>query len=74
MGVSFVDLFSDEIELDSHVFIGSMFGDSQVIRLNGTRDVTTGSYVDIMEVWSNTGPITDFAVVDLDRRGQSQVV
>ena len=32
-----------------------------------------GSYVQVMETFTNLGPIVDMAVVDLDRQGQGQV-
>ena len=32
-----------------------------------------GSYVQIMESFTNLGPIVDMCVVDLERQGQGQV-
>ena len=32
-----------------------------------------GSYVQIMETFTNLGPIVDMCVVDLERQGQGQV-
>nr|XP_054761205.1 DNA damage-binding protein 1-like [Lytechinus pictus] len=55
------------------VFIGSRLGDSQLVRLNTESD-DNGSYVTMMETFTNLGPIVDMAVVDLDRQGQGQLV
>ena len=33
----------------------------------------TGSYVQVMETFTNLGPIVDMCVVDLERQGQGQV-
>lgn len=32
-----------------------------------------GSYIHVLEVFTNLGPIVDMVVVDLDRQGQGQV-
>jgi DNA damage-binding protein 1 len=53
------------------VFVGSAFGDSQLIKLNADTD---DSPVTIMESYLSLGPIVDACVVDLDRQGQCQVV
>ncbi|CAI9760069.1 unnamed protein product [Fraxinus pennsylvanica] len=55
------------------VYVGSSYGDSQLIRLNLQPD-EKGSYVEVMERYVNLGPIVDFCVVDLERQGQGQVV
>lgn len=55
------------------VFIGSAFGDSQLIKLNPERD-EHGTYIDILETYDNLGPIMDMCVADLDRQGQGQAV
>lgn len=55
------------------VFIGSTFGDSQLIKLNAMRD-ETGSYIEVLDTYVNVGPIIDFCVMDLDRQGQGQIV
>lgn len=34
----------------------------------------TGSYVQIIDSYTNLGPIVDMCVVDLDRQGQGQLV
>ncbi|PVD33437.1 hypothetical protein C0Q70_04693 [Pomacea canaliculata] len=55
------------------VFIGSRFGDSQLVKLNVEPD-ENGSFVQIMETFVNLGPIVDMCVVDLERQGQGQLV
>eukprot|EP00281_Chroomonas_sp_CCMP1168_P025534 CAMPEP_0206228886 /NCGR_PEP_ID=MMETSP0047_2-20121206/9404_1 /ASSEMBLY_ACC=CAM_ASM_000192 /TAXON_ID=195065 /ORGANISM="Chroomonas mesostigmatica_cf, Strain CCMP1168" /LENGTH=1100 /DNA_ID=CAMNT_0053652151 /DNA_START=70 /DNA_END=3372 /DNA_ORIENTATION=+ len=60
--------------LDSGVvFVGSSFGDSQLIKLHADKD-DNGSYLEVLETFTNLGPIQDFCVVDLERQGQGQVV
>ncbi|XP_041365594.1 DNA damage-binding protein 1-like isoform X2 [Gigantopelta aegis] len=55
------------------VFISSRLGDSQLVKLNTDKD-DSGSYVQIMETFTNLGPIVDMCVVDLERQGQGQLV
>ena len=55
------------------VFIGSRFGDSQLIKLNVMPDANN-SYVTVMEAFTNLAPIVDMTIVDLDRQGQGQLV
>lgn len=59
---------------DGYVHVGSVFGDSQLIRLKDTRDSVTGAFFDVVSSYTNIGPIVDMAVVDLDRQGQGAVV
>jgi hypothetical protein len=47
--------------------------DVQLIRLNHQADAK-GSYVEVLEIFVNLGPIVDLCVVDLERQGQGQVV
>lgn len=58
---------------NAFVFIGSSYGDSQLVKLNLQPD-PKGSYVEVLERYVNLGPIVDFCVVDLERQGQGQVV
>lgn len=58
------------------VFIGSTVGDSQLVHVQRT-DTTTAENGEILEVideFSNLGPITDFCVADLDKQGQTQLI
>ncbi|KAL5007237.1 hypothetical protein ScPMuIL_016043 [Solemya velum] len=55
------------------VYIGSRLGDSQLVKLNVDPD-DSGSYVQVMETFTNLGPIVDMCVVDLERQGQGQLV
>ncbi|VEN37337.1 unnamed protein product [Callosobruchus maculatus] len=60
--------------LDNGVlFIGSRIGDSQLVKLNTKAD-ESGSYVTVMESFTNLAPILDMCVVDLERQGQGQLV
>ncbi|XP_062160376.1 DNA damage-binding protein 1-like isoform X2 [Alnus glutinosa] len=58
---------------NAFVYIGSSYGDSQLIKLNLQHDAK-GSYVEVLERYVNLGPIVDFCVVDRERQGQVQVV
>nr|CAG4643697.1 EOG090X00HD [Lepidurus arcticus] len=55
------------------VYVGSRLGDSQLVKLNVKPD-ENGSYVTVMETFTNLAPILDMAVVDLERQGQGQLV
>jgi len=55
------------------VFVGSRLGDSQLIRLNTEAD-ENGSYVSLMETFTNLAPIVDMVVVDMDKQGQGQLI
>lgn len=60
--------------LDNGVlFIGSRLGDSQLVKLNTKAD-EHGSYVTVMETFTNLAPIVDMCMVDLERQGQGQLV
>jgi DNA damage-binding protein 1 len=52
------------------VFVGSAFGDSELIKLQSDKDPETGEYIQHLEHFTNLGPIVDFCVVDMDRQGQ----
>ena len=58
---------------NGYVYIGSRLGDSQLVRLNVEPD-ENGSYVTIVDTFTNLGPIMDMVVVDLERQGQGQLV
>ncbi|CAG2121468.1 unnamed protein product, partial [Medioppia subpectinata] len=55
------------------VYVGSRMGDSQLIKLK-LEPNESGSFVDILETFTNLGPIVDMIVVDLDRQGQGQLI
>lgn len=52
------------------MFVGSTFGDSELIKLQSEKDPETGEYIQHLERFTNLGPIVDFCVVDMDRQGQ----
>eukprot|EP00953_Heterococcus_sp_UTEX-ZZ885_P017738 9926-Heterococcus_DN1.PRE.1 len=56
---------------NSIVFVGSRFGDSQLIKLSETV-TEDGSYIEVVESFSNLGPVMDMCLVDLDKQGQAQ--
>ena len=58
---------------NGYVYIGSRLGDSQLVRLNSEAD-SAGSYVTVVDTFTNLGPILDMVVVDLERQGQGQLV
>ncbi|KAF9103191.1 DNA damage-binding protein 1a [Mortierella sp. AM989] len=58
---------------NDHVFIGSHLSDSQLVLLHTEAD-QNGEYLEVMETFTNIGPVTDFEVVDLEGQGQGQVV
>ncbi|CAF3984446.1 unnamed protein product, partial [Adineta steineri] len=58
--------------LDNGVtFIGSRFGDSQLIRL--LPEPQNGSHLEILESYTNLAPIVDMCVVDLERQGRQLI-
>jgi DNA damage-binding protein 1 len=56
------------------VFVGSSGGDSQLVNLLTDKDAETDSYIQVLETYTNLGPIVDFCVMDLKRQGQCQIV
>lgn len=59
---------------DGLLFVGSLFGDSQLIKLQQEKDVD-GSNVEVLTTYPNIGPIVDMVLVDNDKQGgQRQLV
>ncbi|CAF0737244.1 unnamed protein product [Adineta ricciae] len=59
---------------NSVVFIGSHFGDSQLIRLlSEQQQQQGGNYFEILESYTNVGPILDMCFVDFDRQNRQLV-
>ena len=56
------------------LFVGSVYGDSQLVRLSATPVPDSDGFVELLETYSNIGPTVDFCVVDLARQAQSQLV
>ncbi|KAI9141453.1 mono-functional DNA-alkylating methyl methanesulfonate N-term-domain-containing protein [Paraphysoderma sedebokerense] len=54
-------------------FIGSHFGDSQLVRLTAEPN-EDDSCVEIVDEYPNLAPILDFVVVDIEKQGQGQIV
>lgn len=53
---------------NGYVYIGSTFGDSQLIRLS--KEKQQDSYIEVIGSYANLGPMVDFCVVDLEKQGQ----
>ncbi|KAI9484077.1 MAG: mono-functional DNA-alkylating methyl methanesulfonate N-term-domain-containing protein [Benjaminiella poitrasii] len=77
IGLGNISIPSCLVYLDNDViFVGSNVGDSQLIHVQRT-DTTAAENGEILEVideFSNIGPITDFCVADLDKQGQTQLI
>jgi DNA damage-binding protein 1 len=57
------------------VFVGSSYGDSQLIRLSQSSvNDEPNNYVEVLDTFVNLGPIVDFSVAELEHQGQGQVV
>ncbi|KAF9395125.1 DNA damage-binding protein 1a [Podila verticillata] len=62
------------VYLDNHhVFVGSHLGDSQLVLLHTEPDAS-GEFLEVMETFTNVGPVIDFEVVDLEGQGQGLIV
>ncbi|KAG2392717.1 hypothetical protein C9374_011442 [Naegleria lovaniensis] len=59
---------------NGHVFIGSHYGDSQVIRIVDEVKEETNAYFEVFQTYPNIGPIVDFTFVDTEKQGQGQIV
>ena len=58
--------------LDNNVvFIGSTSADSQLIRLCPEKDPSSGDYLQLLENYTNIGPIVDMTTVEIDRVAHS---
>ncbi|KAL7089468.1 hypothetical protein ACP275_13G188400 [Erythranthe tilingii] len=57
----------------SVVFVGSSYGDSQLVKINIPADEIVPR-VEVLKIFENLGPIADFCVVDSERQGQCQLV
>lgn len=55
------------------VFVGSVYGDSQLVKL-GTISDENGSSIEVIDTYMNIGPVLDMCVVASERQGQCHVV
>lgn len=61
------------VYLDNGVlFIGSRFGDSQLVRLTSQPNAENNSFVQVLQTFTNLAPIRDIAVMECD--GQNQII
>ncbi|RCN24028.1 hypothetical protein ANCCAN_30283, partial [Ancylostoma caninum] len=61
------------VYLDNGVlFVGSRFGDSQLVRLTSQPHAENNSFVQILQTFTNLAPIRDIAVMECD--GQNQII
>lgn len=58
---------------NGYLYIGSMLGNSQLIKLMDKPD-EQGNFVEVVDNFTNLGPILDMIVVDLEKQGQGQLV
>lgn len=58
---------------DGVVFVGSMFGDSQLVKIAPERGAD-GGCLTMLSTEPNIGPIVDFCLVDSEQRGYSHFV
>ncbi|KAI9202714.1 mono-functional DNA-alkylating methyl methanesulfonate N-term-domain-containing protein [Polychytrium aggregatum] len=54
-------------------FIGSHFGDSQLVKLE-TRPLEDKSFVSVKQLFPNISPVLDFCLVDSDKQGKDVLV
>ncbi|VDM57392.1 unnamed protein product [Angiostrongylus costaricensis] len=61
------------VYLDNGVlFVGSRFGDSQLVRLTSQPNIENNSFVQVLQTFTNLAPIRDIAVMECD--GQNQII
>jgi DNA damage-binding protein 1 len=56
---------------DQRVFLGSHYGDSQLIGLNNAPSLPS---LKVLSTYTNLAPVVDFCVMDLEKQNQSQLV
>jgi DNA damage-binding protein 1 len=58
---------------DGVVFVGSMFGDSQLVKIAPER-AADGGCLSMLSTEQNIGPVVDFCLVDSEQHGYSHFV
>ncbi len=58
---------------DGVVFVGSMFGDSQLVKILPERGAD-GGCLSMLSTEQNIGPIVDFCLVDAEQQGYSHFI
>lgn len=56
------------------VFLGSLFGDNQLVSISDSEISEQGSMVSLIESYSNLAPIQDLTMVDIEKQGQGQAI
>ena len=55
------------------VFVGSCYGDSSLVKLSPVA-TSTGSYLEVMDIYPSIGPIVDMVLLDSGSHGQGSLV
>jgi len=58
---------------NNYVFVGSRFGDSQLVKLTSDRQ-NDSTFVQILDSFISLAPVSDMVIVDLEKQGQHQIV
>lgn len=62
------------VYMNSMLFVGSHYGDSQLFHVDLGENTKAGNYLQLTQVLHNVAPVLDFAVMDMgNREGDSQL-
>lgn len=62
------------VYMNSMLFVGSHYGDSQLFRVNLSENMQAGNYLQLIQVLHNVAPVLDFSIMDMgNREGDSQL-
>lgn len=59
---------------DGVIFVGSHFGDSQIVRIAASQKPDVGVQLDILDTFKNLAPIVDAILIDPEKSGQSHII
>jgi len=59
---------------DGRVFLGSLYGDNQLVSISDTSTSEQGRMVTLEESYSSLAPIQDLVMVDIEKQGQGQAI
>ncbi|THH03261.1 hypothetical protein EW145_g6399 [Phellinidium pouzarii] len=57
-----------------YLFVGSHFGDSQLVHVVSNKSLASGTFIEVAEVYKNIAPIIDAVLADIDNTGQPAIV